>query len=161
MMKISIIVAVAQNNVIGSKGKLLWHLDGDLPRFKNITMGHHILMGQTTFESIGKVLPGRTSLILSFDKDFKAPDAFVFANPENAIKFAKDNGEQELMIIGGGMIYKHFLPLANKIYLTKVLKDYEGDVTFPEINMSEWKEISSEPHLDASPPFEYKILEKI
>lgn len=161
MMKISIIVAVAKNNVIGAKNKLLWHLDGDLPRFKKITTGHHILMGQKTFESIGKMLPGRTSLILSFDENYKVPGGFVFKTPEEAVEFAKNAGDEELMIIGGGMIYKYFLPLADKIYLTKVLKDYEGDVFFPEINMNEWKEIENEPHLDSDPPFEYKILEKI
>ena len=159
-MKISIIVAVSKNNVIGNKGKLLWHLDGDLPRFKEITMGHHILMGQKTFESIGRVLPGRNNLILSFDKNYKVPEAFVFQNPDEAIKFAEDNGEKELMIIGGGMIYKYFLPLASKIFLTRVLKDYEGDVKFPEINLKDWKEISSEPHLQSDPPFEYKVLER-
>lgn len=160
-MKISIIVAVAKNNIIGAKNKLLWHLPGDLPRFKEITMGHHILMGQNTYESIGKVLPGRTSLILSFDPNYKVPGAHVFKTAEEAIKFAEDADESELMIIGGGMIYKYFLPLAHKIYLTKVLKDYEGDVSFPEININEWKEISNESHLDPDPPFEYKILEKI
>ncbi len=159
-MKISIIVAVAQNNVIGDKGKLLWHLDGDLPRFKTITMGHHILMGQKTFESIGRVLPGRNNLILSSRKDYKVPGAFVFQSVEEALKFAKENGEKELMIIGGGMIYKYFLPLSDKIYLTKVLKNYEGDVKFPEINMNEWKENSNEPHLESDPSFEYKILER-
>lgn len=159
-MKISIIVAIAKNNVIGAKNKLLWKLDGDLPRFKKITYGHHILMGQKTFDSIGKVLPGRTNLILSFDQSYKVPGAFVFNNPEEAVRFAEIAGETELMVIGGGMIYKHFLPLASKIYLTKVLKDYEGDVVFPEINMDEWKQIDNETHLDSNPPFEYKTFER-
>lgn len=159
-MKISIIVAVAKNNVIGSKGKLLWHIPGDLSRFKQITMGHHILMGQTTFESIGKVLPGRTNLILSFDKNLQVSDAFVFQKPEDAVKFAEMRGEKELMIIGGGMIYKYFFPLADKIYLTRVLKNYKGDVKFPKIDMKDWDEVSTEPHLDSNLPFEYKILER-
>lgn len=159
-MKISIIVAVAKNNIIGAKNKLLWHLPGDLPRFKDITTGHHILMGQNTYESIGRILPGRTSLILSFDPNYKVPGGFVFKTAEEAIKFAKDAGESELMIIGGGMIYKYFLPMADKIYLTKVLKDYEGDVSFPEIDMGEWKTTNREPHPESDPPFEYKILER-
>jgi dihydrofolate reductase len=159
-MKISIIVAVAKNNVIGSKGKLLWHITGDLSRFKQITMGHHILMGETTYKSIGKVLQGRTNLILSFDENFKVQGAFVFKNPEEAIKFADMRGEKELMIIGGGMIYKYFFPIAEKIYLTKVLKNYKGDVKFPEINNNEWNETYNEPHTDSYLPFEYKILER-
>lgn len=154
-MKVSIIVAVAKNNVIGDKKNLLWHIPLDFKHFKEITMDHHILMGQTTFESIGKLLPGRTSLILSFDKNFKVPGAFVFGSPEEAIRFAKDAGENELMIIGGGMVYKTFLPLTQKIYLTKVLKDYEGDITFPEINPTEWEEEIIEKRPDENPPFEF------
>jgi dihydrofolate reductase len=145
-MKISIIVAVAKNNVIGGKGKLL------------ITMGHHILMGKTTFESIGHALPGRTNLVLSFGAIDNFPDTFVFQTPEEAIKFAEGRGEQELMIIGGGMVYKHFFPLADKIYLTRVLKDYEGDVTFPKISSDEWTEVSNEQYPESDPPVEYKIL---
>lgn len=160
-MKISIIVAVSENNVIGAKNKLLWHLPDDLKRFKKITTGHCILMGQNTFESIGKVLPQRTNIILSHAKNYKVKDATVFNNPDDAIKFAEVQGEKELMIIGGGMIYKYFLPFATKIYLTKVHKDYKGDVKFPKINMNEWKIVSSEKHLDENPPFEYQILEKL
>jgi dihydrofolate reductase len=160
-MKISIIVAVSENNVIGAKNKLLWYLPGDLPRFKKITTGHCILMGQKTFESIGKVLPDRTNIILSNDKNYKVDGAVVFNNPEEAIQFTEDQGESELMIIGGGMVYEYFLPLANKIYLTKVHKNYDGDTHFPEINMDKWKEISNEKHLDNDPPFEYQTLVRI
>lgn len=159
-MKISIIVAVAKNGVIGSKNKLLWHIPKDLARFKKITIGHHILMGQKTFESIGKILPDRTNMILSFDKNHKVPGAFVFKSPDEAIAFAKNRGEEELMIIGGGMIYKHFLPVADKIYLTRVLKDYDGDATFPKIDLDMWKETVLEKHLDNNPQFEYVILER-
>lgn len=160
-MKISIIAAIAKNNVIGAKNKLLWHLQGDLPRFKKITTGHCILMGQNTYESIGRVLPDRTNIILSYDKNYKVPGGFVFENPEDALKFSENKGEKELMIIGGGMIYKYFLPLADKIYLTRILKDFDGDVTFPEINASEWEETASEKHLENDPPFEYAILERV
>ncbi len=139
---------------------LLWHINGDLPRFKEITMGHHVLMGQKTFGSIGRVLPGRTSLILSSDKNLKISDAFVFGKPEDAVKFAKDRGEEELMIIGGGMIYKPFLPIADKIYLTRVLKDYEGDVTFPKIDKKYWNERVVERHPETDPPYDLVILER-
>lgn len=157
-MNISIIVATAEDNVIGAKNKLLWNIPDDLKRFKKLTTGHHILMGQKTFESIGKVLPDRTNIILSFENNFVVNGGFVFREIKDAIKFAEDRNEEELFVIGGGMIYKELLPSANKIYLTKVHKNYEGDTFFPEINMSEWKEISNEKHLDSNPPFEYKIL---
>ncbi|EKE13218.1 MAG: dihydrofolate reductase [uncultured bacterium] len=159
-MKISIIVAVAQNNVIGGKGKLLWHISDDLKHFKEVTMGHHILMGKTTYESIGRILPGRTSLILSHDKNLKVPDGYVFENEKEAIDFAEKNGENELMIIGGESIYKLFFSKADKIYLTKVLKEFDGDVTFPEINMEEWRQTKKEPHPDENPPFEFIELER-
>jgi dihydrofolate reductase len=159
-MKISIIAAVAKNNVIGGKGRLLWHIEGDLPRFKQITMGHHILMGQKTYESIGRILPGRTSLILSFNKKYKIPGAFVFGSPGEAVKFAQDRGEKELMIIGGGMIYKYFVTIADKVYLTQVLKAYDGDVTFPKINKKEWKEKVMETHPETDPPYNLVLLER-
>ncbi len=154
-MKISIIVAVSKNNVIGQGKKLLWHISPDMKHFRKITMGHHILMGKTTFESIGMPLPGRTNIILSSDRDFKVPGAFVFQNEEDAIKFAKKRGEEELMIIGGGTIYKLFFPSVDKIYLTKVLKEYKGDVKFPKIDMEDWQVSTKEPHPESDPPFEF------
>lgn len=160
MIKISIIVATSKKNVIGNKNKLLWHISEDLKRFKNLTSGHHILMGQNTYESIGKVLPNRTNLVLSFEKDYKVPDGFVFNDPKDAIDFAEKNGEQELFIIGGGMVYKEFLPKANKIYLTRVLKDYDGDTCFPEIKLNEWEKTFYEKHSDCDPKFEFIILER-
>lgn len=160
-MKISIIVAISKNNVIGNKGKLLWHISDDLKNFKKITTGHHVLMGQKTYESIGKPLPNRTNIILSDIPNFKAKNCFVFNRLDDALNFAKLRNEEELMIIGGGMIYKLLLPLTSKIYLTKVNKNYIGDVKFPKLNLKNWKETSSEKHLKENPPFEFTILEKI
>lgn len=159
-MKISIIVAVSKNNVIGQGKKLLWHIHSDMKHFRKITMGHHILMGKTTFESIGMPLPGRTNIILSSDRSLKVPGAFVFQNEEDAIKFAEKNGEEELMVIGGGTIYKLFFPRTDKIYLTKVLKEYKGDVKFPEIDMGIWQVSGKEPHPENDPPFEFIELER-
>jgi len=157
-MNISIIVATAEDNVIGAKNKLLWHISDDLKRFKKLTTGHHILMGQKTFESIGRILPDRTNIILSFEENYQTSGGFVFTNIKDALKFAEDRNEVELFVIGGGMIYKEFLPVANKIYLTKVHKKYAGDTFFPEIDMNEWSEISNEKHLDDNPPYEHIIL---
>lgn len=155
------IVAVAKNNVIGSKNKLLWHIPEDLKRFKGLTTGHHILMGQNTYESIGRVLPNRTNVILSFEKNYKADGAFVFNNIDEALDFVKKRDERELFVIGGGMIYKELLPKTSKIYMTKVLKNYEGDTKFPEIDKKDWKETFNEKHLKNDPKFEFVILEKV
>lgn len=159
-MKISIIVAVAKNNVIGANNKLLWHISDDLKRFKKITTGHHILMGQKTFESIGRVLPDRTNIILSLDDKYQIPGAFVFNNIDEAIEFAQNRGEDELFVIGGGTIYKQLLDKADKIYLTKVLNEYDGDVKFPVLNLDNWTEVSNEKYKDSDPEYEYIILER-
>lgn len=160
-MKISIIVAVAENNVIGANNKLLWHIPDDLKRFKKLTTGHHILMGQKTFESIGKILPNRTNVILSFEKNYQADGGFIFNNIKEALEFVKARGEEELFVIGGGMIYKEILPIANKIYLTKVHKKYEGDTFFPVLDMNEWVETFNKQQLDNNPPYEYKIFKRL
>lgn len=160
-MKISIIVAVSKNNVIGNNGKIPWHISKDLKRFKEITTNHHILMGRKTFESIGKVLPERTNLILTSDKKYKVKGAFVFDNPKDALDFAKKNKEKELMIIGGEKVYEYFLPHAEKIYLTKILKNYKGDAFFPKINPKEWKIVSIEKHHQEEIPFEFVTLSKV
>lgn len=159
-MKISIIVAVAKNNVIGDKGKLLWHIPEDLKNFKKITLGHHILMGQKTYESIGKPLPKRVNIILSHEKKFKAKGCFVFNSLNDALSFVKKRNQKELIVIGGETIYKLILPKAKKIYLTKIYKSYEGNVKFPKLNLSNWKETFNEKHLDNNPPFEFKVLTK-
>lgn len=143
-MKISIIAAVSENNVIGNKGQIPWHLPADLAHFKKITLNHHILMGQKTFESIGRVLPGRTTIVLTNDKAFKTHGVVIAHSPKEAIEIAKKAGEKELMISGGGQIYKLFLPLADKIYLTKIHADFEGDTFFPELNKIKWKEVNKE-----------------
>ncbi len=159
-MKISIIVAVSKNNVIGAKNKLLWHIPEDLKRFKSLTTGHHILMGQKTFESIGKVLPNRTNLILSGDKDLNIPEAFVFSSVKKALDFAKTRSEKELFVIGGGIVYKELLPLTSKIYMTSVIEQFEGDTYFPTIDLNEWTEVFNEKHLEQNLPYEFKILER-
>ncbi len=159
-MKISLIAAVSKNRVIGNKGKIPWYIPDDLKRFKKITDGHHVLMGSKTFESIGKPLANRTNLILNFDKNYKVSGAYVFCDPEKALKFAQKKGEKELMIIGGGSIYKYFLPKSDQIYLTRVLRNYQGDTYFPKINLKEWRITFREKHLKQNPPFEFVNLER-
>ena len=158
-MKISIIVAVSENNVIGKDGKIPWYLPGDLKHFKEITTGHHIMMGRNTFESIGHPLPGRTNLVVSSKSSYSPEGVTVFKSVEDAIAFARSAGENELMVIGGASVYKSTLPLADTIYLTRISRSYEGNVCFPEINNEEWTTISLESNIN-NPDFEFKHLER-
>lgn len=158
-MTISIIVAVADNWVIGKKNALPWYLPADLKHFKEITMGHHIIMGQKTHESIGKTLPGRTNIILSFDKDFKAEGCQVENSLEDAIKLAKENNETEAFIIGGASVYEQAVDMADKIYMTRIHKNFDGDVYFPKLDMNKWKEVGREEHeSDSKNPYKYEFL---
>lgn len=141
-MDISIVVAVAENNVIGNNNQLIWHIPGDLKRFKALTMGHHIIMGRKTWESIGRPLPGRTSVVVTRNKNYQAEGAQVVHSLDEAIRFA--SADSEVFIIGGGELYQQALPVASKLYLTKVHRGYEGDVSFPEISPDEWQEVRSE-----------------
>ena len=142
-MKISIVVAAAENGVIGKDNQLLWKLSSDLKRFKNITTGHYILMGRKTFESIGKPLPNRTSLIISrnFVCDFE--NCYVFKTISDAIIYAAQQGQEEIFVVGGGEIYKQTMTLANTIHLTIVHTEIEGDTHF-EYDDSNWKVLHSE-----------------
>ncbi len=141
-MNISIIVAIAENGVIGNNNQLIWHIPGDLKRFKALTMGHHIVMGRKTWESIGRPLPGRKSIVVSRNGNYSVEGAEVVNSLNDAISMA--SGDDEIFIIGGGELYLQALPIANRLYLTKVHRSFEGDVSFPEINMAEWKEMHSE-----------------
>lgn len=132
----SIIVAVAENDVIGYDNHLLWHISEDLKRFKSLTLGHHIIMGRKTFESIGKPLPGRVSVIISRQENLKIEGCVVVNSLDEAFEVAKN--DSEAFIIGGGEIYKQALPIVDKIYLTRVHAGFAGDTFFPELNLSEW-----------------------
>ncbi|MCX6199289.1 MAG: dihydrofolate reductase [Bacteroidetes bacterium] len=147
-MKISIVVAISENNAIGKNGDLLWRLPADMKHFKEITYGHHVLMGRKTFESIPpkfRPLNGRVNVIVTRQKDFVAEGCKVVSSVEEGIQFSKDNGETELMIIGGGEIYSRSFQQTDKIYLTKVLDTFpDADAFFPAISDSEWKALSTE-----------------
>ena len=139
---ISIIVALSENNVVGRENKLPWRLSADLKRLKSLTMGHHIIMGRKTWESLGKPLPGRINVVISSDKNFYAPGAVLVNSLKQAIYISID--DEEKFIFGGGLVFKEALPFVDKIYMTRVHKIVAGDVFFPAINMDEWKEISKE-----------------
>lgn len=142
-MRVSLIVAKDENNVIGKNNTLPWHLKDDLQNFKKITMGHHILMGRKTFESIGKPLLGRMHLVVSSNPLAATDNVLWFNSIFRAMKFAERQGEKELFIIGGAAIYKYALSLVDRIYLTEVkTKVVDGDVVFPALSLKNWKRIS-------------------
>jgi dihydrofolate reductase len=141
-MKISIIVAVAQNGVIGTEGKLPWHLSADLAHFKHLTQGHSILMGRKTFESIGRILPNRKHLVISRNPAFQAQDILVFNTIQAAIDFAKESQENALFVIGGGEIYRQTMDSATNIYLTEVQTTVMGDTYFEPLSPTHWQQIS-------------------
>jgi len=138
-MNISLIVAASENNLIGIDNDLPWRLPDDMKFFVRTTKGHHILTGRKNFESFGKALPNRTNMILTNKRDYQFEGTVVFHDLEEAIEYAKSRGEEELMVIGGGEIYKQFMDRANKIYLTRVHTTLEGDTYFPELDESIWK----------------------
>ena len=137
------IVAASANNVIGAGGQLPWRLSEDLRRFRQITMGKPMIMGRLTFESIGRALPGRRSIVVTAQSGFIAEDCDVVTTPEAALKLVAD--ADEVMIIGGGKIYVHMLPQTDRIYLTRVHAEFDGDAFFPKIDEDDWRIVSSEP----------------
>lgn len=145
-MTISCIVAIAKNNVIGKDNNIPWYLPADLQYFKKQTSHHHILMGRNCYESIGKPLPNRTNIIITRDPFFISSNCIVCNTIEDGLGIAFDNGENELFIIGGGTIYDQTADIWDRIYLTEVDTEVEGDVFFPEIDYNQWKLISSEAH---------------
>jgi len=146
-MIISIIVAVSQNDVIGKDNKLPWHLPADLKYFKKLTMGHHIVMGRLTYEAIGKPLPGRTNIIVTRQEDFSAEGCIIVSELKRAFEHAEDDGESECFVIGGGDIIRQSLVWADKIYITRIFHNFEGDTFLPALSEDDWKLASEERHL--------------
>lgn len=147
---LSILVAMAQNRVIGKDNALPWRLPPDLKRFKMLTMGHPIIMGRKTYESIGKPLPGRTCIIVTHQPGYKAEGAIVVNSVAGALKACRKNTDTdrgaENFVIGGTEIFRQTLPLCDRLYITEIRRDFEGDVRFPEFNQDEWLEASREKH---------------
>ncbi len=154
---ISIIVAIAENFAIGKNNDLLFHLPNDLKRFKKITSGHSLIMGRNTLLSLPKwPLPNRRHIVVSDKPDDVFPGCEVVFSIKEAIE--KVEGEKEAFIIGGGMIYRQFFPLANKLYLTVVHQPFDADIYFPEIDYSEWNETSREDFHDEKNGFNYSYI---
>ncbi|MDD7885547.1 dihydrofolate reductase [Flavivirga sp. 57AJ16] len=156
--ELTIVVAAAENNAIGKDNKLIWHLSDDLKRFKNLTNGHHIIMGRKTFESFPKPLPNRTHIVITRQNNYQVPEGVIVVNSlEDAISAVKNDSQP--YIIGGGDIYKQALLLADKIELTRVHEDFEADAFFPDIDPSIWKETANTFHTkDDKHDYEFSFL---
>lgn len=153
---ISIIVAVAENLAIGKNNDLLWHIPEDFKHFKEKTLGHAIIMGQKTFESIGKALPNRSNIVISNDPSFKAQNVIIAGSIEESLKKAKEVEREEIFICGGGSIYRQFMPLADKLYITLVKGNFKADIFFPDY--SKFKNIISRRE-SKDGKYEYAFLE--
>jgi dihydrofolate reductase len=138
-VKITIIAAVANNHVLGANNKLLWHLPADLKYFKNLTMGHTMIMGRKTFESIGKALPGRRTIVVTRKKNYDAQGCDVVHSLNEAFELAK--GNEEVFVVGGAEIYQQTidLPQTKKLYITRVFALFDGDAFFPNVDPGKWK----------------------
>ncbi len=160
-MKISLIVAMSSNRVIGLDNKMPWHLSADLRKFKHITMGFPLIMGRKTFEAIGKPLPGRTNIIISRNPNYHQDGCLVFTSLDAALNHACRLSAQ-VFVIGGATLYEAVLPLANELYLTEIQQEFAGDTFFPEINVSEWREVAREEIADdPQVSFSYRFMKLV
>src|SRR5688572_29322982 len=154
-MRVSIIAALSSNNVIGRDNEIPWHLSTDLKRLKALTMGHHMIMGRRTYESIGRPLPGRVFVVITRQPDFAAGGVQVVHSLEDAIRVAADAGDDEPFIAGGTEVYAQAIHRADRMYLTRVHAEVEGDAFFPDFDdVSEWQLTDSE-HFDAGEKDDY------
>ncbi len=144
MTQLSIIVAVAHDSVIGVNNTLPWHLPEDLKRFRALTMGHHIIMGRKTYDSLGRLLPGRTTVIVTRNENYKVEGALVANSLEAAIALCEN--DDEVFLIGGAELYQAGLQLAHKLYITEIALDVAGDAFFPKLVSTEWQETEREAH---------------
>jgi len=164
-MKLSLIVAVSRNGVIGINNQLPWHLPEDLKYFKSVTMGKPMIMGRKTYDSIGRPLPGRTNIVITRDPSWQAEGVEVASTLEAALELGriacdKANAD-EIMVIGGEQIYRMTLPAAKRLYLTQVEAEVEGDAFFPEIDINDWQQVAeTHPELTDTHPYRFLILDR-
>ncbi len=167
-MLISLIVAMAENRVIGRDGGMPWHLPGDLRYFKAVTLGKPVVMGRKTFESIGKPLPGRPNVVITRDANYAPDGAWAVGSLDEGLKLAQrlagEDGADEIMVIGGGQIYAEALDVADRVYLTEVHMSVDGDTVFPELPPAQWREISREGDEqgedDSAPALSFVVMER-
>jgi dihydrofolate reductase len=145
-MRVSLVAAIADHGVIGRDGGLPWHLPADLARFKALTWGHHLIMGRRTFESIGRALPGRTTVVVSRGHPELPADVLLAPGLPEALELAASRGEEEAFVVGGAEIFREALPRAHRLHLTRVHGTVEGDIRFPPVDWKEWALVSLEEH---------------
>ncbi len=156
---LSIVVAISENNVIGKDNKLLWHLPEDLKRFKELTTGHTIIMGRKTFESLGGILPNRKHIVITRDTNYKVENnnVEIMNDIQEIDKYVNDN--EENFVIGGAIIYSQLIKKAQKMYITKIYKKFDGDAYFPKIDENEWEIIETKKGIkDEKNPFDYEYI---
>lgn len=153
-MRITLIAAIARNRVIGRDGRIPWHIPGDLPRFKQLTMGHPVVMGRRTWDSLGRALPGRRNIVLSRSRGFQPTGAEVFPTLGAALEACA--GAQEVFVIGGTEAYREALAVAHRLVLTEIDADVPGDATFPPFDRAAWRETSRETH-EATEAFAHRF----
>lgn len=158
--RLSIIVAIDRKRAIGKDNRLLWHIPEDLRRFKELTTGHAVIMGENTYHSIGRPLPQRTNIVMSLNADLSLPGCTVVHSIDEALDEAKKHEHEEIFVMGGASIYRQFLPLADRLYLTLVDGEHEADTYFPEYEQDFPKVVSEEPHNNGQYRFTFFILER-
>jgi dihydrofolate reductase len=157
---VSIIAAIAENHGIGKDNDIPWHLRDDLKRFKHITMGHHLVMGRRTFESIGKPLPGRHTIVISRNRGYRAEGCIVVHSLPEALETAQGRGEREVFIVGGEQVFGRAMAFADKMYITHVHAQVEADVFFPEFDERKWKVLCrSDQEANAHNQFDSSFIE--
>lgn len=160
MQNLSLIVAIANNGVIGKDNTLPWHLPEDLKRFRALTTGHHIIMGRKTYESLGRLLPGRTTVIVTRNTEYKVEGALTAHSLSEAAELCR--GDNEAFVIGGAELYKEALHIVNKLYITEIKLDVDGDAHFPSFDVAKWQQTAHEDHVSASGlPFSYVTYTKL
>ncbi len=160
-MRIALVAALARNGIIGKGNALPWHLPADLRHFRRLTLGKPVLMGRRTYESIGHPLPERINIVVSRTPNYRAPGSIVVSSLEDGIEagIAMAGDCEELMVIGGAALYRAALPLAERLYLTRIEAEVEGDVRFVDYEEAEWEEVAREEHpADARNPFPYRFV---
>jgi len=156
----SLVVAMARNRVIGRDNQLPWRLPADLARFKRLTMGHHLIMGRKTYESIGRPLPGRITVMLTRSAVVDVPNVLVARSLDDAFAQAAARGDDEPFVCGGAEIYAQALPACDRCYLTVVERQYTGDAIFPGLEIGEWDIVESESHSAEEPPFRFETWDR-
>jgi dihydrofolate reductase len=159
-MKIAVVAAAGLRGELGRNGELPWKIKEDLEFFKNLTTGQVVVMGRKTYDSIGKALPNRTVVVLTTKENYELKDAIVMHSVGEVMKFAHENDLETLYIAGGGEMYRHFLPLAEQLYLTVVDAKFDADVYFPQVNQNEWELIHEKPMANGDYDFTFNYFER-